>query len=655
MKKQTIGIIAAILALSAPLVIVGCTPKDTPIATELTEIKVSLPSSIDVVKGEDAVISTPKSGVKTSDRILLEKDGKLTYCDITNADDNGFAFRIPDNFVSGSYKFTVRSGERKVAVGTIYINLVSSRIKIEEGTTVYGIVETADGPIANVVVSDGKITTLTNAKGEYQLKSDKESGFVFISIPSGYECEVNGVFPDHYRTLSSNLAPENKSFKLKKVDQSRYKVLFFGDIHAANRSANGDMGQFKTVCNDINSYVKAHASERIYAVTLGDMTWDLYWYTSKFAPSDYKKTINENISGLPIFHTIGNHDNDMRAFGNFAAKSPFKEALAPPYYSFNIGGVHYVVLDNVDCSAYVGDENRDNQVAGKLYNPELEWLAADLKYVSKDTPVLVMMHVPVFDSSAPGTFKKTMRDADALMSALSGYNVHFITGHTHRNYNVVPEDAVTGGRNVYEHNMSALCADWWWSGKLTPGLLQSTDGTPSGYGVWDINGKDIKYLYKCAGKDENFQFRSYDLNNVKFSMSDVPLLVNSNLRTLFSNIISGYTGAQNNEVLINVWAKNNRWKVEVKTTDGKVLPVTPCSAYDPIQIMAQSVKRFNEASLSSEPIGTVQKRHHFYKVAAPDANTDLIITVTDEFGRNYTETMERPKKFDVETYKIVLK
>lgn len=652
---------AGVLAMAVAFAMTGCKEDKPDNGGEggggaTSEIVVKLPATVDVVKGENCVINC-NNNLTTSDMVYLEKEGKLSTYSIVEADADHFAFKLPANFAEGDYKLHVKRGDRRVAIGNIRINIVARQIHIAQGTTIYGVVESAEGPIANVVVSDGIKTTTTDADGVYQLASDKQLGYVFISVPSGYDCQLNGVFPDHYRkTISAASVPENQSFMLTKVDQSNYKILFLGDMHIASRSANNDLGQFRKVASDINAYSKTLG--KVYAITLGDMTWDLYWYSQSFAPSDYAKTINEVLSGLPIFHTIGNHDNDMRAIGNRNAKNPFAASVAPPYYSFNIGDIHYIMLDNVDCSTYVGDESR-NHIEGQIYDPQWAWLAEDLKYVSKDTPIFVMMHVPVFSTTGVNKFGKNMKDCDKLLNAFNGYKeVHYVTGHTHRSYNIVPENEITGGRNIYEHNLSAICSDWWWSGNLTPGLLQATDGTPSGYGVWTISGKNIKWIYKCAGKDENFQFRTYDLNNIVFTKDkDVPELTNANMIKQWNDITAAYTGKQvgKNEVLINAWQLNSRWTCTVKTVDGKDLPVTAVSAYDPCQILANATQRMNSASCTSAPIGTPQNRHHFYKVVAPDADTDLIITVKDEFGHTWTETMERPKAFDVNTYKIDIK
>ncbi len=500
MTKKLLCLLKATLVLSVfSLCLVNCGGKDEPDpgpngGGNTTEIKVTLPSSVDVVKGEDCKIEGENT-LQTSDLVYLIEGGTITSCAVTEADAAHFAFRLPADFKGGNYRFDVKRGDRRVQFGTITINMVERKIEILPGTTIYGVVESAEGPIAGVVVSDGVETVQTDDNGVYQLKSEKESGYVFISVPGGYECALDGVFPDHYRTLvSAKDVPENQSFTLKKVDQSNYKVLFLGDMHLADRAKGGtasnmDNTQFKGVAKDINNYVQSNGGSKIYAITLGDMTWDLYWYVRNFDLSDYKEFFNEQVKGLPVYHTIGNHDNDMNAIGQFKAKNPFAVTIAPPYYSFNIGDVHYVVLDNIDCSKYVGggDSNRDNQVAGKIYSPQFSWLAKDLSYVDKSTPVIITMHVPVYSDSKPGEFSARTYSPEVL-AAVEGYNVHFVTGHTHRNYNALPGNKGVG--NVYEHNVGAICSDWWWSGAVTPGCLMAPDGTPAGYAVWDITGKD---------------------------------------------------------------------------------------------------------------------------------------------------------------------
>lgn len=62
-------------------------------------------------------------------------------------------------------------------------------------------VSTADGPVQGVVVSDGVEVSVTDERGIYQLQSEKKWGYVFISVPSGYEVPAEGVLPQFYQVM----------------------------------------------------------------------------------------------------------------------------------------------------------------------------------------------------------------------------------------------------------------------------------------------------------------------------------------------------------------------------------------------------------------------------------------------------------------------
>ena len=652
MNKTIKFFLFATLLLAVPFQLISCgDSKSSPEipSAPTDEIVVSIPPTIDVVKGEDCTLSVTKGTIQSSDIVLLESStGILTQCPVTNIGATSFSFNVPSNFQSGTYKVYLRRGDRRISLGSMVINIVSKQIELQQGTTVYGTVECEDIPVAGVVVSDGVEVTVTNAEGIYQLPSKKEAGYVFISVPGGYEPESEGVFPRVYVSLKADdSVVESASFKLKKVNQDTYKVLFLGDMHLAART--NDLNQFKKVTEDINAYRLANGSLPVYGITLGDMTWDLYWYDNKFNLSNYVNEINKDIDNMIIYQTIGNHDNDFKTYTNVAAKMPFNTTIAPIYYSFNIGKVHYVVLDNIDCSEYDGTTSRN--YFRNLFVPQLEWLSKDLQYVDKSTPVVVVMHAPMYGSRGLDEFSLNLRNSDELANVLTGYTVHFVTGHTHKNYNVLPSMNVTEGQNFYEHNVGAVCSDWWWSGYLTPGCLVSTDGTPSGYSAWTFSGTTPQYVYKSVGMDETHQFRCYDLNNVSFSMSDVPNLKNTTVQNAWRKYCDEFDGVQRNEILLNIWNYNPNWTINVTTADGKVLNVEAVDTYDPLHVEAMSKKRFNN-DVSSIPNFVTEIQYHFFKATAPDATTDLVISVSDEFGHTWTETMERPKPFSTEVYAI---
>lgn len=655
MKKIAAYLVWFVLVAGLPLM--ACSKDEaTEVASDSFGVSFDCPSLIEVSKGGEYTFQVEGGEEpQASDVLVLESTDGISYtCTLVSVSENSFTVKISEGCESGTYRVFIKRGDRKKQIGSTYINIVEGMdFTPDAGTTVYGVVSTADGPVPGVVVSDGVEVTVTDEQGIYQLQSDKEWGYVFISVPAGYEVPAEGVLPQFYKMMKGDASTaERVDFSLTAVDgQDDYKVLVLGDMHLANRT--GDLKQFMEFTSDLNAYRALHQQEKMYAIALGDMTWDLYWYSNSYALPEYLNTINSQVKGLQIFHTIGNHDYDYKATNDRDAESRFMDYIAPTYYSFNLGKVHYVVLDDIDCSNYDGTTSRDYEK--RVSAEQLSWLAKDLSHVDKSVPLVVVMHAQVFYPSQTDGFKV---DHDAvnttqLLNVLDGYKVHFITGHTHMNYNVTPDEAVTGGREVYEHNTGAICGSWWWSGYLTPGVHLSPDGTPGGYAIWSVNGTDMEWMYKATGWTEDYQFRSYDLNNVHFSLADVPQMpagVPASVKKEYMKYVDAYPENQDNEVLINIWNWNPRWTLKVTDENGNTLTPEEVWAYDPLHVAAMSVKRFNSSTLTSTPSFITENFPHFFKVKAADADVDLTITVCDEFGHQWTENMQRPKAFSTDAY-----
>lgn len=655
MKKIAAYLVWFVLVAGLPLM--ACSKDEaTEVASDSFGVSFDCPSLIEVSKGGEYTFQVEGGEApQASDVLVLESTDGISYtCTLVSVSENSFTVKISEGCESGTYRVFIKRGDRKKQIGSTYINIVEGMdFTPDAGTTVYGVVSTADGPVPGVVVSDGVEVTVTNEQGIYQLQSDKEWGYVFISVPAGYEVPAEGVLPQFYKMMKGDASTaERVDFSLTAVDgQDDYKVLVLGDMHLANRT--GDLKQFMEFTSDLNAYRALHQQEKMYAIALGDMTWDLYWYSNSYALPEYLNTINSQVKGLQIFHTIGNHDYDYKATNDRDAESRFMDYIAPTYYSFNLGKVHYVVLDEIDCSNYDGTTSRDYEK--RVSAGQLSWLAKDLSHVDKSVPLVVVMHAQVFYPSQTDGFKvdHDVLNTTQLLNVLDGYKVHFITGHTHMNYNVTPDDAVTGGREVYEHNTGAICGSWWWSGYLTPGVHLSPDGTPGGYAIWSVNGTDMEWMYKATGWTEDYQFRSYDLNNVHFSLADVPQMpagVPASVKKEYMKYVDAYPGNQDNEVLINIWNWNPRWTLKVTDENGNTLTPEEVWAYDPLHVAAMSVKRFNSSTLTSTPSFITEKFPHFFKVKAADADVDLTITVCDEFGHQWTENMQRPKAFSTDAY-----
>ena len=636
----------------------GCDgTKETPDNPDGTPINVSgiiLDNSVSAKKGGDVTLKVVGShGPEAGDVIVLMNTAESFDNQIKSIDKGSFTFTLDPKVTTGRYEMLVRRNSRTKIVGYINIDIFFDGADIEPtgGNNVYGVVHCDGEGLADVVVSDGVEVVKTDKDGVYQFKSAKKWGYVFISIPKGYEVGSEGVLPRFHATLTGKAdKPERHDFNLVKVNQEKYRVYFLGDMHLADRT--NDLNQFDKCMKEVKADIMDD-DVKSYVITLGDMTWDLYWYSNKYYFPQYLERVNSFFKNaakqVQFFHTIGNHDHDMSKAGDFDTVIEYVKDIAPTYYSFNIGDVHYIVLDDILCTNAGGDPYatpkpvRDYE--DEITAEQLKWLEKDLSFISETTPVIVTSHAPVYKETKKNENTYYLNNSETLISKFKGYNVDFVTGHTHVLYNV---DKPSEG--IYEHNAGAVCASWWWSGYLTPGIHICTDGAPGGYSVWDITGTDKKWRYKGTGRDANEQFRSYDLNKVWFTVEKDAPKVPAALKSEFEKYTKAYPKNSDNEVLINIWNWNPKWKIEIKE-NGKTLSCTRVKGYDPLHIAALTAKRFNNSAIKEVPAFITKENYHMFKVKASSATSTIDIKVTDKFGNVYTETMKRPKEFSTDAYK----
>lgn len=554
-------------------------------------------------------------------------------------------------------------------------------ISHDPGNNVYGLItDTSGNPLSGVVVSDGYVVTATAADGVYQFNSTKANGYVFISQPQGYEVALDGVFPQFWQPLESDTAIEERhDFQLSPVSNSDCVILALGDFHLCNRNALYDLQQFRMQVGELKSTVQALQAQgkKVYGLTLGDMTWDIYWDNSSgyggcnFDLAAYRNEVNNDFAGVtfPIWHTIGNHDHAYFYTGDWDTVIPYKQTLGPTYYSFNAGGYHIISLDNVIC-------NNDGTTGGRDDSPGLtsdilSWLQADIARVPSGMPVIVSMHEQAYSPTNPTGGYSSETYASSLTSALSGRNIHIVTGHTH-NINNVPVNS-----SLYEHNAGALCATWWWTGRfsitseaswgggtsLSDTYHIGRDGSPAGYTVYNLDNGSMTWKYKAFGLSENRQFKTYDRNQFTLKASTWCPNASSTYQTNFETLAAkqpDYSYAKaageslgflqgsvpKNMVYINVWNYDPGWTITVKEGNTNLTVTKLTNAYDPMHMVAYPATRYNSKNDVTSTFVTC-KTQHLFRVTASSASSTLTITVTDRFGNTYTETMTRPKAFGV--------
>ena len=592
-------------------------------------------------------------GFKAGDKITITmvNDASVTFTlECTSADDvAGAVFTIPTKFIGGMCKVVAEAGGR-TTTGTCFVEIVdTAEVEKKSGYTTYGrVVDYEAKPVAGVAVSDGALVTTTDSEGRYYLRSERKNVFVFISIPKNYRVAIDRAVPQFFQRFKSTRIStyEQHNFVLAPEENVKHRVLVWSDTHLANRT--DDANQFKKFFKpDIEQQIAKAKSEgvKLYAIGLGDLAWDEFWYKNDYSLKDYREDISD--FDLTIFSSPGNHDNDPSIADDFLAAAGFRENLNPLYYSFNIGDIHYIMMDNTlfkNSGATSNNYNVQDYTEG-FTDDQMKWLKADLATVPEGTTIIFGLHIPWTNrSQANGNFTYAMPATfrAQVESLLSKYTVHFISGHTHTNYtNII-------NSKMREHNIAGVCGTWWWTGYYSKNKCRlNGDGSPSGYKIFDINGSDVKWNFKALARDASYQFRAYDLRNSLITRElYCPADKNKNVSdAFFSEYANGWDKSTNTtstkKILINLFDYNDNWKITV-TENGANLSVSRVEAYDPLHTIFFNMGRMNSNSTSMTfPTG---KSAHFFEVSTSSATSTVIIKAEDPFGRVYEETMTRPRK-----------
>lgn len=620
--------------------------------------------------GISDVLAQPRNGVNSrtplkirgygfteTDRVILVGEDATEYATETcGVAEDHIEVLVPRDVEAGTYVGRLeRADGRKLMLGHIEIYwILDTDVPDKPGMTLKGTVSCENKGVAGVAVSDGYEITVTDENGFYWLPSQKTNGQVFISLPSGYFVDTKVGMPAIWQSLKEPAdVVEQHDFALTKMPGDDYVLMLMADVHLANRGSgsNNDMNQFRDkYVPDINNHIAEYKAQgkKVIGIALGDLTWDSYWYDKNYKLPDVKKDI-ERIN-IPVFCCMGNHDNDIRAITDFEASAPWREYIGPNYYSFNLGQVHYVVLDDI---IYTTDGQEHKTETGGVTPEQMEWLRKDLALITdKSTPIVVCMHIPL--NAHPGReesgaiiTRHQLQNSYEFVEAFKGFSkVRILSGHTHVNFNVPVND------NIFEHNIGGACATWWWTGKYY-GTHICRDGSVGGYGVMEWNGRDYTRYWKCLGYDKSYQFRTYDRNNVWITKeeyapdqdhTDTEFIKNYNF--LAQDYAWQHT---NNEVIVNIFSWEDSWKLEI-LEDGEPLKWGVTNWFDPLHIISFDMFRLNKnnENLQGSALKTAATSHLF-RCYPKSATSTLKITVTDNYGNVYTETMTRPKSFNVNT------
>lgn len=196
------------------------------------------------------------------------------------------------------------------------------------------------------------------------------------------------------------------------------------DLHHADKKPAGSRHYRETLGKLEEAGEKFEQDKPTFLVELGDL---IDAADSVDVELGYLKTVNEKFSAIcqDRHYVLGNHCVDTLKKREFLDCVQQKAS----YYSFDRGGIHFVILDSCfrsDGQPYGRKNSKWNDA--NIPAQELEWLKSDL--AAGDKPTIVFAHQRLDVSTAHGV--KNNADVRKILEA-SGRVLAVFQGHSHKN------------------------------------------------------------------------------------------------------------------------------------------------------------------------------------------------------------------------------
>lgn len=244
-----------------------------------------------------------------------------------------------------------------------------------------GVRDPREPGIANVAVSDQDTVVMTRADGTFEVPRGRGHGLVFVSLPNGYRI-VGNFWKRADETLSFALAPLAQTQSLQFVHAS--------DTHISQQSVSR-MQRLRQLVDSIRP---------AFTIISGDLVRDALRVPEAEARGYYDLFMRERGAfRAPVYTVPGNHEifgietdkSGAAPSHPLFGKAMYRSYLGPDYYSFNMGGVHFVALNTADIAG--------NFYHGNVDSLQLAWLKRDLATLPPRTVVVTFNHIPFYSTA----------------------------------------------------------------------------------------------------------------------------------------------------------------------------------------------------------------------------------------------------------------
>lgn len=376
------------------------------------------------------------------------------------------------------------------------------------------VLDAGEAGVAGVLVSNGREVVTTGEDGGYQLPAYDDMN-LFITKPAGHSTpvseelvpqfyyihKVEGSPPLRFGGIEpTGPLPEVINFPLiEDGTGDQFECLIFGD---AQPYSNREIGYVRETAGKMLATRDNSATECL--IFEGDVMGDDLSLYPRF-----KEIIS--VGGVPQHFVAGNHDLDFDAEDDAHSFDTFRMEWGPEYYSFDIGKVHFVVLDNVRYPCNGVDDHDFCSLSeaptynGVLTDRQLVWLANDLANVPEDRLIVINTHIPLVTFTDAHAQKHQTDNFSDLVAIIGDRPALGLSGHTHTTEQILPGEEFEGfeantgvGAQPFHQIVTGGLSGSWWSGDLNnSGVPHGTQrlGSPRGYYLLEFDGADYVDTY----------------------------------------------------------------------------------------------------------------------------------------------------------------
>ncbi len=440
---------------------------------------------------------------------------------------------------------------------------------------------TADGrAAAGVLVTDGYTFTKSDAKGEFTLDANDAAFFISIVTPSGYCAPRLNGHPQIYIALDPKTKRYDFTLKSFAGSDKEFDLVAIGDPQP---KTSEHLSKFeKTFIPKLRQSIDPTHPQ--IAIMLGDIVWD-----SPEKLDSMQSIMNE--LGIAVYPVIGNHDHLIKGSTDDECTANFRRVYGPTYYAFDIADCHFIILDNIK---YHGKKSYEEAVDDR----QIAWLERYLQHIPRGSRICIAHHAPVVK---PWISPAAPASARHLLSLLKPYEVHFITGHTHLNYNVDVTNYAT------EHNVAQINGNLWHD-------TMNRDGTPLGVAIFSRREGAFTWRYQTFDRPQSYQMRVWRRGELK---------------------------EHKDEVVAKIWNWDTHWSV-VWYEDDKYRGSMPrFNMEDPDYTARLDSLRDSGATLAKTQ--QAAPTNSYFRARPAAQAKEIRIVATDRFGNEYTEQIELKK------------